>query len=189
MTRSPFVLAFLALAGAVSSAQPTQWRPIVAVAFDGSYAPHRLRYDTAYFTGGYQMRVGVERRLTDRASLRLVGAGTWQEGNTGTCMDSAPPICESPVHALRSTATGVLRLRTLELEAGGGWSGLTRKHSVTGSAQWPLNGPIAYGSASLGTPRIFGVRGFIEMRYGAWLSPRRTRDFNGGSAGLEWRPR
>lgn len=172
-----------------SSTPSATWRPIVALAFDGAAAPHRLRYDTAYFTGGYLMRAGVERQLSLHSFLRVAVAGTWQEGNTGVCFDSKPPICESPVHLLSTVATGVIRLRALEVEMGGGWSGVTRKHRVSGSSQWPLNGPIAYGSALVATPRVFGIRGYVQMRYGAWLSPRRTRDLTGGSAGLEWRPR
>lgn len=179
-------LIFMSTAASVASAQ-SHWRPIVAVAVDDAGAPARWWSDTAYFSGGLMVRLGAERAHGKRTAFRLMASGTANDADTGTCFTSLPPQCSFPAHLLSGVASGVLHLRTLEIELGGGWAALRQKHPRTSVRTWPANGPIVHSSASLGTPRVLGIRGFVAIRYGQWIMIRPVRQFGGLTAGFEWR--
>jgi hypothetical protein len=183
-----FALSLMAgFAAPTAAGAQSHWRPIVAVALDAAGAPARWRSDTAYFTGGLMLRGGIERWYGSRTAVRVAISVTGHDADTGNCATSLPPICQFPAHAVTGLATGLLHLRTLEVELGGGWGALRQKHPRATIRTWPANGPMAYTSASLGTPRVHGVRGFVEIRYGQWVMMRPVREFGGLTAGLQWR--
>lgn len=163
------------------------WRLVVSAGLEGGGTQARSPYDTAYWSSGPTVRAGMERSITRHTLARLAVGGTFNSGRSGICLLSLPPQCTGVAHTIVAVGTGVLRLRGLELEAGGGWSALMRRRTARPSPRWPASGPATFAAVSLDTRPVRRVRGFISLRHTAWIFERPVRESAGATIGLKWR--